>query len=165
MAVQMSEVNHYEKKKQEEAEQSQQPKNESFGEYGTDEDQNQPDYYINVSLRDASRAIEIYRDINIIPRESVRLDGTDSYVIDDLEIAQELLSAFQEQDIEIIDTDVPAIDSEYDTDYEDELDEKVGQVVDKSTGDTVQLFRDPSKAQQFVNTQPSDVRSQLIVRK
>lgn len=56
-------------------------------------------------------------------------------------------------------------DEEDDMDYEEELDEKVGQVVDKSTGDTVQLFRDPSKAQQFVNTQPSDVRSQLIVRK
>ena len=95
-----------------------QSKEQSYQESGFDqkdgaevdqlEEDFQQDYYINVSIRDAARAIEVYRDLNSIPQGSVQMDGTDSYVIDNLETAQELLSAFQEQDIEVIDTDVPS---------------------------------------------------------
>lgn len=189
------------------------------------EDQNQPDYYINVSIRDASRAIEVYRDLNIIPREAVKMDGTDSYVIDDLEIAQELLNAFKEQDIEVIDTDVPNEEDDnfgYDeypeesasSDFEngdkvkikgemsrhrgstgeihdihedgtalvildgpgnpavtvklsdlikDEDLEELEKVVDKNTGKNMGIFRDKSKAQNFINSQAQDVKSDLKI--
>ena len=82
------------------------------------EDQTQPDYYINVSAMDAPIAIEVYRGLNVIPREAVKMDGTNSYVIDDLKIAQELLNAFEEEDIKVIDTDVP---NEEDDNFGDEL--------------------------------------------
>lgn len=111
-----------------------------------DAEQNQPDYYINVSLRDASRAIEIYRDLNNIPQGSVKMDGTDSYVIDDLEIAQELLDAFQEQGVEIIDTDVPPTDS-----YEDELDE------DSAKTATLRKAADQARLQ-YLQSQADDIK-------
>jgi hypothetical protein len=117
--VQMNHAQHLIQKEREQHEdESGLHQSEEHGFNTMKEDQNQPDYYINVSIRDASRAIEVYRDLNIIPREAVKMDGTDSYVIDDLEIAQELLNAFKEENIEVIHTDVPNDDDNFG--YDDE---------------------------------------------
>ena len=63
-------------------------------------------------------------------------------------------------------SDVELFDDDDNFGYDDQdLEEKVGQVVDKSTGDTVKLTRDTSTAQQFVNTQDPNVRNQLTIRR
>jgi hypothetical protein len=85
------------------------------------------DFYINVAVRDAKKAIEIIRDdfSREYRNKNIQLDGTDSYVINDRNIAIDLFDAFKENDIEIIDTDVEVQDSDFDGSsiQEDEINE------------------------------------------
>jgi len=85
------------------------------------------DFYINVAVRDAKKAIEIIRDdfSREYRNKNIQLDGTDSYVINDRNVAIDLFDAFKENDIEIIDTDVDAQDSDFDGSsiQEDEINE------------------------------------------
>jgi len=85
------------------------------------------DFYINVAVRDAKKAIEIIRDdfSREYRNKNIQLDGTDSYVINDRNIAIDLFDAFKENDIEIIDTDVEVQDSDFDgpSIQEDEINE------------------------------------------
>jgi hypothetical protein len=84
---------------------------EEAAEYG-DKD----DYYINVSVRDAKAALEILRDqfSSEYRQRIISLDGTNSYVINDREIAMELYDALKDADIEITDTDVEVDDNDWD---------------------------------------------------
>lgn len=81
----------------------------------------QDDFYINVSVRDAKKALEILRDefSSEIRNKTIQLDGSDSYVINDREVAMDLFDALKLQGVEIIDTDVEAQDSDWDDDDED----------------------------------------------
>lgn len=90
--------------------------------------EDQSDYYINVSVRDAKNALEILRDQfanEISPDEhgnrTIELDGSDSYVIKNKDIAIDLMDAFEEYGIEVIDTDVPTNDEDEEADsfYDD----------------------------------------------
>lgn len=78
----------------------------------------QDDFYINVSVRDAKRALEIIRDSfsREYRNKNIQLDGTDSYVINDRNIAIDLFDELKDNDIEIIDTDVEVQDSDFDDD-------------------------------------------------
>lgn len=84
------------------------------------ENEDQDDFYINVSVRDAKKALEILRDefSNEIRNKTIQLDGSDSYVINDREVAMDLFDAFKLQGIEIIGTDVEVDDSDFDGDDE-----------------------------------------------
>lgn len=85
--------------------------------------EDQSDYYINVSVRDAKNALEILRDqfSNEYKNRTIELDGSDSYVIKNKDIAIDLMDAFEEYGIEVIDTDVPTDDEDEEADsfYDD----------------------------------------------
>lgn len=92
--------------------------------------EDQHDFYINVSVRDAKKAIEIIRDdfSREYRNRNIQLDGTNSYVINDRNIAIDLFDEFKENGIEIIDTDVEIQDSDFDgssmqEDYNEDTDE------------------------------------------
>jgi hypothetical protein len=84
---------------------------EEANEYG-----DQDDYYINVSVRSAKLALEILRDqfSNEYRQRIISLDGTNSYVINDREVAMELYDALKDADIEITATDVEVDDNDWD---------------------------------------------------
>jgi hypothetical protein len=84
---------------------------QKIAEYG-----DQDDYYINVSVRNAKLALEILRDefSNEYKNKIISLDGTNSYVINDREVAMELYDALKAADIEITDTDVEVDDNDWD---------------------------------------------------
>ena len=76
----------------------------------------QDDFYINVSVRDARRAIEILSDQfgDEYGKRVISLDSTNSYVINDREVAMELYDALKDADIEITATDVEVDDNDWD---------------------------------------------------
>ena len=80
------------------------------------------DWYINVSVKDAKKALETLRDE--FGREYkngiISLDGTNGYVINDRDIAIDLYDALKLADIEIIDTDVEVDESDWDDWNDDE---------------------------------------------
>jgi hypothetical protein len=84
---------------------------EEAAEYG-----DQDDYYINVSVRSAKLALEILRDqfSNEYRQRIISLDGTNSYVINDREVAMELYDALKDADVEITATDVEVDDNDWD---------------------------------------------------
>lgn len=88
--------------------------NEYYDDDEDGEEQDQSDYYINVAVRDAKNALEILRDefANEYKNRDIELDGTDSYVIKDKDIALDLMDAFKLAGIEVIKTDVPEEDLE-----------------------------------------------------
>jgi hypothetical protein len=85
---------------------------QKIAEYG-----DQDDYYINVSVRNAKLALEILRDefSNEYKNKIISLDGTNSYVINDREVAMELYDALKNADVEITDTDVEVDDNDWDS--------------------------------------------------
>ena len=94
--------------------------------YDDEESQQQDEYFINVAVRDARAAQELFRDLSGY-REFVQMDGSDAYVISDLDAAQDILSHFIENGIEIVDTDVPA-DHELDEDRLSEEDVELAKI-------------------------------------
>jgi len=70
--------------------------------------------YIKVSIRDAKRALEIIHD-NPAYRKAVEMDGSDTYYINDPELAYDLQMDFGTQNIEVTDTNVDMDEAKHET--------------------------------------------------
>ena len=71
-------------------------------------------YYIEVSIRDAKRALEIIHD-NPAYRKAVEMDGSTRYYINNPELAYDLQMDFGTQNIEVVDTNVDMDEAKHET--------------------------------------------------
>jgi hypothetical protein len=104
--------------------------------------EDQDDFFINVTVRDAKKALEILRDEfrQEYQNKTIQLDGSNGYVINDLDTALDLYDAFRLSGIEIMNHDVPAED-------EEGLDEReITSDFDFKIGDEVKI---PTKKTEF----------------
>jgi hypothetical protein len=74
----------------------------------------QDDFFINVTVRDARKALGILEDEfrEEYKNKTIQLDGSNGYVINDLDVALDLYDAFRLAGVEIINHDVPTEDEE-----------------------------------------------------
>jgi hypothetical protein len=70
--------------------------------------------YIEVSIRDAKRALEIIHD-NPAYRKAVEMDGSNRYYINNPELAYDLQMDFGTQNIEVVDTNVDMDEAKHET--------------------------------------------------
>jgi hypothetical protein len=70
--------------------------------------------YIEVSIRDAKRALEIIHD-NPAYRKAVEMDGSNRYYITNPELAYDLQMDFGTQNIEVVDTNVDMDEAKHET--------------------------------------------------
>ncbi len=70
--------------------------------------------YIKVSVRDAKRALEVIHD-NPAYRKAVEMDGSDTYYLNDPELAYDLEMDFGTQNIEVVDSNVNMDEAKHET--------------------------------------------------